>query len=251
LRRHCVVCSRVADTIYTAQEAMQPCFPANYPPCWPVAIFISGSSLSYREYLVFNNLSDTNEALQQYIRTGGMPHLINLRSYERTYFDYLGNVFDSIVLRDIESWFGLINVRLLQDLIVYLADNVGSLVTAKRISDFLKSQNIRIQTKTILEYLYYLETVFCIDRVKRTEVSGSKIFQIGDKFYFEDLGIWHSQIPFQLKDIGKVPENLVYHHLKVLRYTIFVGKLSDKEIDFVCVKDGKTIYLCTGSLPDS
>jgi uncharacterized protein len=200
-------------------------------------------SLTYPEFLVFNNFGDTNGALQKYIRTGGMPHLINLKHDESVHFEYLSNVFDSIVLRDIVSRYGVRNVRLLQDLIVYLADNVGSLVTAKRISDFLKSQKINIQSKTILEYLYYLETVFCIDRVKRTEVNGRKIFEIGDKFYFEDLGIRHCQVPFQLKDIGKVTENLVYHHLKALRYNIYVGKMGDKEIDFVCDRDGKTLYV--------
>ncbi len=200
-------------------------------------------SLTYPEYLLFNKFADTNEALQQYIRTGGMPHLINLRQDESVHLEYLSNVFDSIVLRDIVSRYGVRNVRLLQDLILYLADNVGSLVTAKRIADFLKSQKINIQSKTILEYLYYLETVFCIDRVKRTEVNGRKIFEIGDKFYFEDLGIRHCQIPFRVNDIGKVTENLIYHHLKAMQHKVYVGKMDDREIDFVCDKEGKTLYV--------
>ncbi|MBN1186309.1 MAG: ATP-binding protein [Bacteroidales bacterium] len=200
-------------------------------------------ALSYPEFLKFHKLDDNNENLNKYIMFGGMPHLINLKDEGRIYYEYLRNVFDSIVLRDIITRYKIRNVSFLIDLIRFLADNTGSILSAKRISDYLKSQNINLLPKSILEYLYYLESVFFIERVKRTEIAGRKIFEIGDKFYFEDLGMRHLLIPYQQKDIQKVLENLVFHHLKTLDYTIYVGKLQDKEIDFVAQKYENKMYL--------
>jgi predicted AAA+ superfamily ATPase len=172
-----------------------------------------------------------------------MPHLINLKDEDRVYFEYLRNVYDSIILRDIVERYKIRNVQFINDLILFLADNLGSIVSAKKISDFLKSQKINIQPKIILEYLSYLESVYLIERVKRIDIAGKKIFELGDKFYFEDLGIRHRLIPFQQNDINKVLENLVYHHLRVNRYNVFVGKQADREIDFVAEKDGKKVYI--------
>jgi predicted AAA+ superfamily ATPase len=87
-----------------------------------------------------------------------------------------------------------------------------------------------------------LERYF-IERVKRSEIGGRKIFEIGDKFYFEDLGMKHSIISFQQKDIGKVLENIVFLHLKTSGYKVYVGKQGNKEIDFVAEKNGKKKYI--------
>lgn len=200
-------------------------------------------SLSYKEFLLFNNLLDCNDSLLMFIKFGGMPHLINLNNNPHVYTEYLNNIFDSIVLRDIISRFRVRNVNFLRNLISFIADNIGSLVSAKRISDYLKSQNLNLSPKVILEYLYYFETVYAIDRVKRIEVGGRKIFETGDKFYFEDMGIRNALIPYSQKDISKILENLVYHQLKILQYDVYIGKLDDKEIDFVAKKDNRIVYI--------
>ena len=200
-------------------------------------------SLTYPEFLQFHKLKESAESFQKYIKFGGMPHLINLRNEERIYYEYLRNIIDSIVLRDVVSRFKVRNVGFLQDLIHFLADNIGSIVSAKRISDYLKSQKINLLPKSVLEYLYYLETVFFVEKVKRTEIGGRKIFEIGDKFYFEDLGMRHTLIPFQQKDIHKVLENLVYHHLRSKQFDVFIGKQGDREIDFVAERNGEKYYI--------
>ncbi|MFC2130421.1 ATP-binding protein [Bacteroidota bacterium] len=200
-------------------------------------------SLSYLEFLKFHKLDENIESLNKYIRYGGMPHLINLKNEDYVYYEYLKNVFDSIVLRDIVARYKIRNIHFLNDLILFLADNLGSIISAKKISDYLKSQKINIQPKIIIEYLVYLESVFFIERVKRFDIPGKKIFEIGDKFYFEDLGMRNSLIPYQQKDINKILENLVFHHLRVNRYDVFVGKQGDREIDFVAKKDSKKYYL--------
>lgn len=200
-------------------------------------------ALSYPEFLQFHKLQESADAFLLYIRWGGMPHLINLRKDDAVVYEYLRNMHNSIILRDIIARFNIRNVGFLQDLINYLADITGSVLSAKRISDHLKSQKINLTPKLVLEYLVYLESVYLVDRVKRMDVEGRKIFEIGDKFYFEDLGMRHATIPFQQKDIGKVLENMVYHHLIVNGDQVYVGKLGDKEIDFVSIKNEDKTYI--------
>ncbi|MGE4289402.1 MAG: ATP-binding protein [Salinivirgaceae bacterium] len=200
-------------------------------------------SLSYPEYLIFHKKNNTSESLMAYLKFGGMPHLINLHNNEEVYYEYLRNVFNTIVLKDIVARYSIRNVPFLQDLIRFLANNLGSIVSAKRISDFLKSQQINVQPRSVQEYLYYLESVFFINRVKRAEIEGRKIFEIGDKFYFEDVGMRNAIIPFQMKDMSKLLENAVYHHLCLNGFTVFVGKMGDKEIDFMAEKNGALFYI--------
>lgn len=200
-------------------------------------------ALSYPEFLQFHQLDESADAFLLYIRWGGMPHLINLRKDDAVVYEYLRNIHNSIILRDIIARFNIRNVGFLQNLINYLADITGSVLSAKRISDYLKSQKINLSPKLVLEYLTYLESVYLVDRVKRMEVEGKKIFEIGDKFFFEDLGMRHATIPFQQKDIGKVLENMVYHHLIVNGDQVYVGKLGDKEIDFVSIKNEDKTYI--------
>ena len=215
-----------------------------------LATFLSGRyvqiriyALNYAEFLQFHRLIDSIETFMKYIRYGGMPHLINLRQENRVVYEYLRNIQDTIVLRDIVARFNIRNIHFLQDLIFYLADIIGSIVSAKRISDYLKSQRINLSPKLVLEYLSYLEAVYFVEKVKRTEIEGRKIFEIGDKFYFEDLGMRHALIPFQQKDIGKVLENIVYLHLKTRGYQVYVGKQGDREIDFVAEKNDEKLYV--------
>ena len=146
-------------------------------------------------------------------------------------------------LRVYKKLFVVENIHFLNDLIKYLADATGSIVSAKRISDYLKSQQIKLNPKLVLEYLVYLESVYFVDRVKRSQIGGKKIFEIGDKFFFEDLGMRHALTPYQQNDINKVLENMVYHHLKAWGYSVFVGKYDVKEIDFVAEKSGNKLYI--------
>lgn len=206
-------------------------------------IQISVHSLLYPEFLHFHRLEESAESFLKYIRWGGMPHLIHLPKEDRIIYEYLSNIHNSIILRDIVARFNIRNLMFLQDLIKYLADITGSLLSAKRISDYLKSQRINLSPRLVLEYLTYLESVYLIGRVKRTEVEGRKIFEIGDKFYFEDLGMRHAILPYQMKDIGKVLENVVFHHLISTGHSVFVGKLGDKEIDFVATRGDHRFYI--------
>lgn len=215
-----------------------------------LATFLSGRfieievfSLSYIEFLDFHKLKSGKESLFKYIRYGGLPYLINLELNDLVVFDYLKNIYSTIVLKDVVARFGVRNVFFLEKLIEYLADNIGSIVSAKKISDFLKSQKIKISSQVVLNYLSNLIAAFIVFKVSRADIRGKKIFEINDKYYFEDLGLRNSLIGYNLEDIGKVLENLVYIHLRINGFTVFVGQLDEKEIDFVAEKNGEKIYI--------
>lgn len=200
-------------------------------------------SLSYVEYLDFHNCEDSTETFLEYVQFGGMPHLINLRKSKEVYYEYLRNIYDSIILRDVVARYKLRNVNTLQNLIQFLSDNVGSLFSATSISSFLKSQKISLLPKTILEYTELLQLVYFIDGVKRAEIHGKKIFEIGEKFYFEDIGMRNAIIPFQIQDLNKLLENIVYHHLKCMQFDVYIGQLGNKEVDFIATKNDQKYYI--------
>ncbi|MDA3839502.1 MAG: ATP-binding protein [Patescibacteria group bacterium] len=200
-------------------------------------------SLSYKEFLLFHKLEDIDDTLLSYIKYGGLPYLTNLKLEDDIAYDYLRNIYNTIILKDVVSRFNIRNVMFLEKLIQFLADNTGSLVSAKKISDYLLSQNTKMSTNVVLNYLSYLSSAFLIFRVQRIDIKGKKIFEINDKHYFEDLGLRHSVIRYSQVDISKVLENLVYMHLRVSGYRVFVGQLGKKEVDFVAEKNGKTIYI--------
>ena len=131
----------------------------------------------------------------------------------------------------------------MQDLTVYLADTIGNLFSANKISEYLKSQRVDMLPKTILEYLTYLNSAYFVRRIRPMDIQGKKQFQIGEKYYFEDLGIRNAIRPFRATDIGRVLENVVCHHLLVCGYALYIGRDGDKEVDFVAERNGEKLYV--------
>jgi len=200
-------------------------------------------SLSFSEFMNFHNLEKNEETLIKYIKYGGLPYLKNLKLNDNIVYEYIKSIYNTIVLKDIVARYQIRNVFLLDNLNRFLADNVGSLLSAKRISDFLKSQNLNYSPKVIINYLGFLTNSFFVYKVYRAKIKGRKIFEINEKYYFEDLGLRHSIIRFTISDINKVLENLVYKHLIICGYQVMVGQMGNKEIDFWCEKQDKTIYV--------
>lgn len=200
-------------------------------------------SLSYGEFLRFHKLDETENSFLKYIKYGGLPYLIHLDKEDDIVYDYLKSVKNTILFKDVMARFKIRNVAFLERLVEYISDNVGCLVSAKKISDFLKSQKTNISPNIVLDYLSYLCSSFFIYQVQRQDIKGKKVFEINEKYYFEDLGLRHSIIRYNQADIGKVLENIVFNHLKVSGYDIRVGQLGKKEIDFVCEKGGERTYI--------
>lgn len=200
-------------------------------------------SLTFQEFLQFHKLENTNESLLKFIRYGGLPYLLNLEFSDEIIYGYLKSVYSTIILKDIVARFNIRDVDFLERLTDYLAENLGSYVSSPKITAFLKSQHISLSVNTVLNYLQYLCNSFFIDKVKRFDIQGKKVFEVNDKFYFRDLGLKHAVNPYKAGDIGKVMENLVYNKLVFDGYKVNLGKLGNKEIDFVATRLGKTKYI--------
>ncbi len=200
-------------------------------------------SLSYGEFLNFHEFHNSKVALADYLKYGGMPYLIHLEHEDEIVFDYLSGIYNSIILKDVVARHNIRNVNFLDRLILFLADNTGSLLSAKTISNFLKSQKVTMSVNTVMNYLNALTASFFLYKVNRYDIQGKKQFEINDKFYFEDHGLRNSIIGFKQRDMGKLLENIVYKHLRLSNYAVYVGKYKDKEIDFVAEKSGDIIYV--------
>lgn len=201
-------------------------------------------SLSFSEFLTFHKLEKGNESLMKYLTYGGMPYLQNIGLSDDLPFEYLKNVYSTILLKDVVARENIRNISFLENLVFYLSDNIGSLFSASNISKFLKSQRIEISPQLTMSYLKALANAYFVHKVVRSEIGGLKIFEIGEKYYFEDLGLRNALKGFNQKsDIHKLLENAVYLHLLQSGYRIFVGKMDNKEIDFVADKNGLKIYV--------
>ncbi len=207
------------------------------------AIEIVVYSLSYTEFLVFHSLKDTDKTLEMYFKYGGLPYLKNLVLEEAVVFEYLKNIYNTIVYRDIINRFPIRNVLFLEQLVLFLASNIGSLFSAKKISDFLKSQHINMASNQVQTYSDYLVNAFLIHRVSRYDLIGKRIFETGEKYYFENLGIRNALWGYRLEDRAKIMENVVYNHLLFRGYQVQVGNWGSLEIDFVAQRAGEKLYL--------
>ena len=201
-------------------------------------------SLSYREFLLFHKLEGNSRSLMLYLTYGGMPYLSRLSLTDEMVFEYLRNIYSTILLKDVVKREGIRNVDFLETLALYAADNVGNLFSANNISKFLKSQRTDISTTQVISYLKALCNAYLINKVGRIGIGGIKKFEVGDKYFFEDLGLRNCFLGFSLqRDIHKIMENAVYLHLSSLQYEVYVGKQDTQEVDFIGIKQGKRIYV--------
>ena len=200
-------------------------------------------SLSYNEFLEFHALTDNQSNLVNYLKYGGLPYLKHLSLEDDIIFEYLKNIYSTIVYRDIINRYSIRNVGFLEQLVLFLAANTGSIFSANKISDFLKSQHIKIAPNQVQTYIQHLVSAFLVHKVGRYDIIGKRIFEIGEKYYFENLGIRNGLWGYRLEDLAKIMENVVHNHLVFKGYKVKVGVLSLSEIDFIGEKDGEKIYI--------
>lgn len=202
-------------------------------------------SLSYKEFLTFHNLADSAESLDKYLSFGGLPHLYRLGlENEDMIWEYVQNIYNTIVLKDVVQREGLRNVVMFENLMAYISDNTGQLVSATSLSKYLKAHRIELTPLTAINYLKAASNAYIINKVPRYDIHGKRLLETNDKYYFEDLGLRNLLVGSdRTKDIEKVMENAVYLHLKNLGFKITVGTLPNGEIDFVAEKSGKIIYI--------
>ncbi len=201
--------------------------------------------LTYSEFLEFHHLADNDESLMTYLNYGGLPGLrkVGLDSDEQVWA-YLSSVFNTIMLKDIIERHDIRNIPFLNNLIAFYADTTGKLTSANSISKYMKSQQEDVSSNLILLYRGFYAEAYLLDVVPRYDIHGKKIFQSNEKIYWDDLGLRNLKAEGSMDSyIEKVIENAVYKHLCYLGYNVKVGVLNAGEVDFVCTKPGKTIYV--------
>ena len=202
-------------------------------------------SLSYNEFLEFHQLSDNVEALALYIQYGGLPGLAKIGLEEDDAREYQMDIYHTVLLKDVIMRNQIRNVPFLENLVRFLADNTGKLISANSISKYMKSQGESIASAAIINYISFLCEAYILHKVNRYDIHGKRIFETNDKFYFEDNGIRNAIAGGTREgDIEKVIENIIYQNLIRLGYQVYVGQLQAGEIDFVCTKPGgERIYV--------
>lgn len=200
-------------------------------------------SLTYMEFLRFHGLDDNDDSLEKYIHYGGLPYLVNLRLEDAVVAEYLTSIYSTIVLRDVVQRKKIRNTVFLEQLIRFLADNVGSLFSSKSISDFLKSQRVKLAPNQVAGYADALADAFIVTRVGRYDIAGKRLFERGEKYYFEDMGVRNAIVGYKPQDRAKRLENVVCNHLLACGYDVKVGSMATEEIDFVCGRNGETLYV--------
>jgi predicted AAA+ superfamily ATPase len=200
-------------------------------------------SLAYAEFLSFHHLEDNDHSLDKFMKYGGLPYLRHLELKDEVVFEYLKNIYNSIVYRDIINRYAVRNTPFLEQLVVFLAAHTGSLFSAKKISDFLKSQRINMAPNQVQTYIQHLVNAFLVHKVARYDLVGKRVFEIGEKYYFENLGIRHGIWGYRLEDRGKIMENVVYNHLLFKGHKVQVGIQGNKEVDFIAEKGGEKMYV--------
>ena len=195
--------------------------------------------LSFAEHLDFTAAmgedtgKDLNLQFADFLRWGGLPGIHEMNINTEAVIPYLLDIYNSVLLKDVISRHRIRDTELLERTILFLMDNVGSIFSAKRISDFLKNQNRRLSTETIYNYLDALESAFLIHKVSRWDIKGKRILETQEKYYFEDFGLKNAIMGYRDNYISGLLENVVFLELQRRGYEIFIGQDTNCEIDFI------------------
>ncbi len=201
---------------------------------------------SFKEILQLYNEEKTEtynekELFQDYINYGGMPVIFEMNQNYK--LKYLEDLLNSILYKDIMNRYKINNPDLLDRLLRFIIKNVGHTFSANSISKYFKNEGREVLPKTIYNYLIYCENACLIHKVYREDLIGKKILKFNEKFYITDQGFRQSLNMNNAKDISQILENIVYMEMLRRGYKITIGKVHDKEIDFICRKNDEKIYI--------
>ena len=205
--------------------------------------------LSFNEYLAFAEANEEEKELSiqenfaNYLRYGGLPGIHEMKWEEERIYQYLYDIYNSVLLKDVIKRNNIRDTALLENIIKYLMDNIGNTFSAKTISDFLKSQGRKLSIETVYNYLHALENAFLIHKVSRYDIKGKRLLETQEKYYLSDLGIRHAVIGYHDDDISGLLENIVYLELLRNGYSVRIGKQGAAEVDFVADRGDERAYL--------
>ena len=197
---------------------------------------------SFSEYVNYFGLTDNYTAFDSYMLEGGMAGSYLYKEQEDKY-EYIENVFDTLILRDIRQKYNIKNPALMDRISQFLMDNVSNLTSARNITDTLISNKDKINHKTVSNYLSYLCNAFAFYKFCRYDIKGKKYLASNDKYYLSDHTFRYAILGTKNLDNGRVIENIVAIELLRRGYEVYVGVLYKKEIDFVAIKRNEKIYI--------
>lgn len=202
-------------------------------------------NLSYLEFLQFHGMEDSAEAIMHYLKMGGLPGLLAFKPEEHSQItDYLEGVYNTVLVKDIVTREKIRNVTQLENVIRFVADNIGKPISVTNVVKYMTSNGEKISDETVSNYLKYLQDAFLAIPVKRFDIHGKKLLESNNKHYFSDHGIRNFLCGFNIRgSIEKVMENVVWNHLRRQGFEVTVGILRATEIDFVATKADKRIYI--------
>ena len=191
--------------------------------------------------LINNELnSELENYFEEYISYGGLPVTIASKNHKEI---LLNDLFSSIILHDLVERHEIRNIGLFNRIIKFLIENIGNLISAHSVYVYLKHDKLNIAKQTIYNYLEYLEEAYILSKITREDLIGKKEITGSEKYYLIDLGFYKSQLEEKQQNIGHILENIVYLELIRQGYKVTIGTFGDLEIDFVCRKDSKKIYV--------
>ena len=205
-------------------------------------------TLSFSEYIdfrkhYFNQQQTNKELFLHFLRMGGFPVIHTVDYPEEAAYKVVYDIYSSVILRDTIQRYKIRDIELLERVIKYAFDNIGKTFSGKNVADYFKSQQRKIDINTIYNYLNALEGAFILYRVPRYDLKGKEILKTQEKFYLSDISLLYSTLGFRDRMISGVLENIIFLELKRRGYQPYVGKLGDKEIDFVAERKGQKIYI--------
>jgi len=155
----------------------------------------------------------------------------------------VSSIYNTILLKDVVARNGLRDIALLERIAKFTADNCGNITSSKKISDFLKSQQIKGSVDTVHSYLSMLASAFIFHKVGRFDIKGKRLLEIHEKYYTGDIGLRHSLLGYKMNDISGHLENIVFLELLARGFKVNIGKINEQEIDFIATKNNQNIYI--------
>lgn len=193
--------------------------------------------------LIKNPNSDKATCFMQFLKTGGMPFLSNFPDDDSAKSQYLIDIYNSVVLKDVVKRNNIRDVDTLERIVAYAFSNIGHIFSATSLSKYFKSENRKISHDTILNYLKFCSDAFLFYKINRYDLEGKKIVTVNEKYYCADHGLREALFGKNIQNIDQVLENIVCLELLRRNYKVYVGKKGDLEIDFIAEKQGKKIYI--------
>ena len=196
-------------------------------------IEISMLPLSFTEYLDFSKEKDIRTAFNDYLRYGSFPNVAGLEKKDTTIRTYLEGIYNTILIKDVATREGITDISVLESIIKFLSSNIGSPVSAKKVSDTINSSGRKISVNTVDSYIRALNQSYVFYKADRYDIKGKQYLKTLGKYYIVDTGLRNMLLAGTASDLGHLLENVVYLELMRRGYKIHIGKLIDKEIDFV------------------